>query len=159
MIAIVHLLVVFVLIKAFHLDRVEALVALLFGVFIDIDHIFGMVDFIKVQGFTGAFDLNAALSSDIQWKSLLHSPIAATIIAPISIGFRMAVPILAWGLHLMMDYVQTEYLGVLSVTEMTLMVGLIIALLALEKRELASDGRKTHLCRCGAQPAPPRRGR
>jgi len=144
MIALAHLLVVLVLIKLFRLDRTEAFAALLFGVFIDLDHIFGMVDFVKAQGVTGALDLEAALSSDIQWKSLLHNPIAAMIIAPASVGFRNAVPLLAWGLHLAMDWVQIEVLGVLSAPEMVLIAALVGALVLMEKRDLDSSTGRTN---------------
>ncbi len=140
MIAIVHLLVVLVLIKVFKLDRTEAFAALLFGFLIDLDHIFALVDFLKVQGMSGALDYQAAMASDLEWKSLLHSPVAAIIVGPACIGFRMAIPALAWGLHLAMDWVQIEYLGVLSAVEMTLLFALIVALICLEKIELDYDG-------------------
>lgn len=143
MIAIAHLLVVLVLIKVFRLDRTEAFAALLFGVFIDLDHVFGLVEFVSVQGLGGALDINAALASDIEWKSLLHSPIAALIIAPAAVGFRNAIPLVAWGLHLAMDWVQIEVLGVLSLPEMVLIAVLAASLLLMEKRDLDSaTGRK-----------------
>ncbi len=142
MIAVVHLLVVLVLCKLFRLDRTEAFAALLFGVLIDLDHVFALVDFVKVQGMSGALDYQAAMASDLEWKSLLHSPVAAIVIGPVSVGFRMAIPALAWGLHLVLDWVQIEYLGVLSGVEMLLLVGLLGALLYLEKSDLDCNGRK-----------------
>ncbi|NLK26374.1 MAG: hypothetical protein GX307_07380 [Euryarchaeota archaeon] len=142
MIALAHLLVVLILIRLFRLDQAEAFAAMLFGVLIDIDHVFGMVDFISLRGWGDSFNLSAALTADVQWKSLFHSPIAAAIVLPASVGFRMAVPLLAWGLHLLMDWVQIEYLGVLSMVEMILMLVLFAVLLVLEKRDLDSNGQK-----------------
>lgn len=142
MIAIVHLLVVLVLCKVFKLDRTEAFAALLFGVLIDLDHVFALVDFLKVQGMSGALDYQAAMASDLEWKSMLHSPAAAIIIGPACMGFRMAIPALAWGLHLVLDWVQIEYLGVLSAVEMVLLVTLVVALIVLERSDLDSDGKR-----------------
>ena len=146
MIAVVHLLVVLLLCKIFRLDRTEAFAALMFGFLIDLDHVFAMVDFVNIQGVSGALDYQAAMASDLEWKSLFHSPVAAFIIGPLSAGFRMAVPALAWGLHLGMDWLQIEYLGVLSAVELVLLIALIAALLYLEKHELDSTGeRHTYL--------------
>lgn len=146
MIAIVHLLVVLVLCKLFKLDRTEAFAALLFGFLIDLDHAFAMFDFVKMQGITGALDYQAAMASDLEWKSMFHNPAAIVLIGPAAIGFRMAVPVLAWGLHIAMDWLQIEYLGVLSLPEMLLFIILLAALVYLEKRELDSTGRQhTHL--------------
>jgi hypothetical protein len=142
MIAIVHLLVALVLIKAFRLDRTEAFAVLLFGVLIDLDHVFALVDFWSMAGMSGALDYQAAMATDLEWKSLFHSPAAAIIIGPACAGFRMATPGLAWGLHLALDWVQIEYLGVLSAVEMALLVALVVALICMEKFELEFDGQK-----------------
>ncbi|NLI74382.1 MAG: hypothetical protein GX369_06400 [Euryarchaeota archaeon] len=140
MIALAHLLVALVICKFFNLDRTESFAVLLFGVFIDLDHTFAMIDFIRIQGFSGALDYQAAMASDLEWKSLLHNPVAIAIIGPASAGFRMCLPAFAWGLHLIMDWVQIEYLGVLSMTEIVLMVALVVILISLEKRDLESKG-------------------
>ncbi|GEM_PF-1683217 len=142
MIAIVHLLVVLALCKVFKLDRTEAFAALLFGFLIDLDHVFAMADFLGQRGMSGALDYQAAMASDLEWKSMFHSPVAAIIIGPACMGFRMAVPALAWVLHLALDWLQTEYLGVLSSVEAGLLLALIVALVCLERYDLDNDGER-----------------
>jgi hypothetical protein len=134
MLALTHLILALLLIRAFGLDRNAAFATLLFGVFIDLDHLFGMVDFLAREGWSNALNVQAALSSDIQWKSLLHSPEGALFVAPVLLVSRMAVPLLAWGLHLVMDHVQIYYLGICSPIEILLLVAMGFALLYIENR-------------------------
>lgn len=141
MLAIVHLAVVLVLIKAFRLDRTEAFAALLFGVLIDLDHIFGMVDFVVLEGWSNALNIDAALAADIQWKSMLHNPMAALVVIPATLGFRMYIPAVAWGLHLLCDWVQIEFLGITSLPEMALLAVLAGALTYMEMRDLKDAGK------------------
>ena len=141
MLGFTHLVVVLLLIKLFRLDKNEAFAALLFGVFIDFDHVFGMAEFVKQDGIENALNLDAALTSDVQWKSLMHDPMAAIILVPAAIGFRFVVPLLAWGMHLVMDYVQINYLGVMSVPEFILL-GLLVAIFVyIEAREVQNAGK------------------
>jgi hypothetical protein len=132
MLAITHLVVVLLLIKVMELDRQEATAALLFGVIIDLDHIFGMADYVSKVGWGNAANVNMALTSDVQWKSLMHQPVAAVVVGPIAALFRFSIPLLAWGVHLIMDYVQIEYLGVASAKEMVFLLSLAFLLLFLE---------------------------
>jgi hypothetical protein len=135
MLAVTHLFIALLLIRAFNLDRNTAFMTLLFGVFIDLDHIFGMIDFVTREGLGNALNLNAALTSDVQWKSLLHSPEGILFVGPVALITRMLVPLLAWGLHILLDYVQIYYLGICSPLEILLMALLFIALLAYEKKD------------------------
>ena len=58
---------------------------------------------------------------------------------------RWMIPLLAWGLHLVMDYVQTYYLGVFSPIEMVLLVALSMGLLHLERQDyLAETGNASY---------------
>ena len=50
MIALTHLVLALLLIKFFGLDRNAAFATLLFGVFIDLDHLFGVFDFLVKGG-------------------------------------------------------------------------------------------------------------
>jgi len=134
MLALTHLVLAVVLIRWFNLDRNAAFATLLFGVFIDLDHIFGIIDFVARDP-GNALNLDAALSSDIQWKSLAHSPVGILFVAPVALAANTVIPILAWGLHLVMDYVQIYYLGIASPVEMLLLTLLVIGLLYIERME------------------------
>ncbi|OGS55227.1 MAG: hypothetical protein A3K60_04780 [Euryarchaeota archaeon RBG_19FT_COMBO_56_21] len=117
MIAVTHLVVSLLLIELMHLDRNDAFVALVFGVFIDLDHLFGLRDYVRANGVTAVFDLGDIVNPGGHWKSLMHSPVAVMVVGPVSIASRLAVPLLFWGTHLLMDIAQVQVLGVLSSQE------------------------------------------
>ncbi|MBI0584151.1 MAG: hypothetical protein ISF22_07980 [Methanomassiliicoccus sp.] len=110
------------------MDRNQAFAVLLFGVFIDLDHAFGLVEFVSQEGLRNSFSIDAALASNIQWKSLFHSPEAALLVAPVAVSYRLAAPLIAWAAHLAMDYVQQNMLGIMSGPEF-LFLGLLLAVL------------------------------
>jgi hypothetical protein len=141
MIALTHLVLALLLIKLFGLDRNAAFATLLFGVFIDLDHVFGTFDFLVREGWSNALNYQAAMASDIQWKSLLHSPEGLLFVAPVVLTSRWVIPLVAWGLHLAMDHIQTYYLGVFSPIEMVLLAALSMWLIHLERQDhLAETG-------------------
>lgn len=142
MLGIAHLLVAILLIRLFRLDKNEIFATLLFGVFIDFDHVFGMAEFVKQDGIENALNLDAALTSDVQWKSLMHDPMATFVLVPAAIGFRFFVPLLAWGMHLTMDYVQINYLGVMSVAEFVFLGVLLAVFLYIEARDIRHSGKE-----------------
>lgn len=131
---ITHLLVVLLMIHLLDLDRNEAFVALLFGVFIDIDHIFGIPDFVSKNGILNITNKEMLLSSPIQWKSAFHNPMAILVVAPSSASFRFAIPLFAWGIHIAMDAIQVECLGVASLVEILFMLMLLGILFVMEIR-------------------------
>jgi hypothetical protein len=122
------------LIRQLDLDRNEAMVGMLFGVFIDIDHLLGIPDFINANGVGNLANPESLLNSGIQWKSTLHSPIAVLVVAPASVAFRFAIPLSFWGIHILMDTVQIEYLGVASFAEIVLIGLLFLAMMWTELR-------------------------
>jgi hypothetical protein len=134
MLAIAHLFVVMLLIRQLDLDRNEAMVGMLFGVFIDLDHLLGIPNYVNANGVNGLTNTESLLSSGIQWKSILHSPIAIMIVAPASMAFRFAVPLSFWGIHVLMDAFQIEYLGVASAVEIVFIALLFLALIWTEFR-------------------------
>ena len=129
MLAITHLLVCLLLVRLFSLDRNEAFAILLFGFFIDLDHIFGVAEYVSTNHGANLVSVKHAMASNIEWKSLMHQPVAFLIVAPIAILFTFALPLLSWVLHLAMDFVQIQYLGIASVPEMILAVTLASVLL------------------------------
>jgi hypothetical protein len=72
---------------------------------------------------------------------------AILVVAPLSASFRFAIPLLAWGIHIAMDAIQIEYLGVASVVEILFMLGLLGILLIIEIRnfQIYQIGRKTNV--------------
>ena len=120
MLSITHIAVTLLLILIMKLDRNESLVALLFGVFIDLDHLLAVPDFIMKEGIKNITNVDSMLAADVHWKSAMHSPVAIMIVAPASVAFRMAIPMVFWSVHIAMDFVQEEYLGISSLPELAL---------------------------------------
>ncbi|MDQ1372265.1 MAG: hypothetical protein QG582_1181 [Candidatus Thermoplasmatota archaeon] len=135
MLAVTHLVVSFLLIYVMSLDRNDAFIALMFGAFIDIDHLFGLKAYVDVHGVTSVLDFDALTSADGQWKSLLHSPVAVMVVGPVATASRLAVPLVFWGVHISMDFVEDAYLGLFSAWEMALLLGSTAALLFLGFRK------------------------
>jgi len=121
MIAITHLVVSLLLIELLTLDRNDAFVAILFGVFIDFDHLIGLKDYAKANGIQAVFDFDSLTHAGGQWKSLLHSPVAIAVVGPISVASRLMIPLLFWGMHIAMDFVEENFLGNFSTLEAMLL--------------------------------------
>ncbi len=135
MLAITHVVVSVLLIHLLTLDRNDAFVALLFGVFIDLDHLLGLGGYVQSKGVVGLFDTHSLMNPGGQWKSMLHNPISLGVVAPISVGWRFAIPLLFWGVHLSMDWAEENVLGNFSVAEMllVLMAGTLLVAIRFSK--------------------------
>lgn len=120
MLAAAHILVCLIIIRIFSLDRNQALAVLMLGVMIDLDHLFGMAEYVAQNNGGTLLSIQNAMASDIVWKSMMHQPVALIVVMPMALLFTYALPLLSWALHLLMDYVQTNYLGVASLPEMAL---------------------------------------
>ncbi len=142
MLAVTHLVVSLLLISILTLDRNDSFVALLFGVFIDADHLLGLKGYVEVHGIGGVLEIDSLMSADGQWKSLLHSPVAAMVVGPVASASRLALPLLFWGVHISMDYVEDAFLGLLSVPEIALLCASAsaLALLAFRSFRMAHPG-------------------
>lgn len=134
MLATTHLIASLLLIQLMSLDRNDAFVALIFGVFIDVDHFFGLREYISSNGISSLANIQDLMHPEGQWKSLLHSPVAAVVVGQASVASRLAIPFIFWGTHLVMDYVQETFLGVFSTVEMAFFCSVIAALLLLRYR-------------------------
>jgi len=111
MLALTHLIVTLLFIQIFLLDRNDAFVALVFGVFIDFDHLFGLRDYTQTNGIIAVFDFDNILNPGGHWKSVLHNPIGLAVVAPLAFVSRLAIPLVFWGLHVALDIVQEGFLG------------------------------------------------
>jgi hypothetical protein len=130
MIALTHLVVSLLLIQLLSLDRNDAFVALMFGVLIDLDHLMGLGDYVKANGISAIFDFHDLMNPGGHWKSLFHNPVAIAVVGPLSVTSRLAVPLLFWGVHMTMDFVQEKYLGALSSPEGVFLALATFALIA-----------------------------
>ena len=117
MLALTHLIVALLLIQILMLDRNDAFVALVFGVFIDFDHLFGLREYARTNGITAVFDFDNVLNPGGHWKSILHNPIALAVVGPLAIVSRLAIPVIFWGVHIAMDIIQEGFLGQFSRVE------------------------------------------
>lgn len=135
MLAITHLAVSVLLIYLLTLDRNDRFVALMFGVFIDVDHLFGLKAYVSANGIAGVLDFDSLMQADGQWKSMLHSPVAVMVVGPVATASRLALPLLFWGVHITMDYAEDAFLGLFSAWEMMLLAGSVSALVVLSYRK------------------------
>lgn len=131
MLAITHVVATLLLIELLHLDRLEAQVAFVFGVLIDLDHLFGAVQYGRAHPWWTFLDPEALYNADVAWKSLVHKPIAFAIVAPLAQGWRFLLPMVFWGVHVLMDFVQESYLGLVSPVELVLLVVLLFSFIHL----------------------------
>ncbi len=138
MLAITHLIVTLLLITLLNLDKNDSFVALLFGVFIDVDHLLGLKDYVAANGLASVLDLGDLMQPEGQWKSMFHNPVAVMVVGPVSTGSRLALPLLFWGVHMVMDYLQEAVLGLFSVWEVALLAGSFLALASVAFRRYAA---------------------
>jgi hypothetical protein len=131
MLALTHIVASLLLIQLMTLDRNDAFVALLFGVFIDLDHLFGLKNYAEAEGVRSLFDLDTMMDPGGRWKSIMHSPVAVMITGPLSIASKLAIPLIFWGVHISMDYVEQNLLGNFSSLEAALLVLSGFALLSI----------------------------
>jgi hypothetical protein len=143
MLATTHLAVALLLIMALNLNRTEALVALTFGVFIDFDHLFGLGSYVRAEGAAGIVDVSGMMGSDMQWKSVLHSPVALGLFVPMSDSFRFFIPMIFWGAHISLDYIQQNFLGIGSAAEMILFFSVVAVLIFMRSRNSNTPIRST----------------
>ena len=140
MLALTHLIVTLLFIQIFLLDRNDAFVALVFGVFIDLDHVMGLQDYTEANGIKAVFDLDHLMNPGGHWKSILHNPIALAIVGPLTYASRLAIPLIFWGLHITMDYVQEEVLGQFSQVEAMIAFFSFSLLITLRYSKYADSG-------------------
>jgi hypothetical protein len=126
MLALTHIIVTLLVIQLLMLDRNEAFIALTFGVFIDLDHLLGLGTYARANGISPLMDMDTLMNPGGQWKSMLHSPMALAMVVPISYVVRMAIPVLFWGVHVSMDYLEESFLG--NFSDLEAMLGALAAI-------------------------------
>jgi hypothetical protein len=111
MLTTTHLAVTILLCLVLNLNQDEWAIALMFGVMIDADHLFGAPRYISHNGWGALLRRSWDDGTGHPWRSLLHYPVGAFVVAPLSVGWRYFLPFLFWALHLEMDYIQTATLS------------------------------------------------
>ena len=93
---ITHVLATTLGVKLFHLGGRNAVLAYLFGVAVDIDHL------IKAPYYLRAVGLRS--EKDYYWRSSLQEPVALLWIVPLSLLLGTWVPVFFFLVHVGMDY-------------------------------------------------------
>ncbi len=106
MLTTTHLALALMIGLLLNLNRDEWFIALSFGVVIDVDHLFAAPRYIGDNGIAAILRPSWDDGSGLPWKSLMHYPIGAFVMIPLSIGWRYLVPLLFWGMHVAVDQLQ-----------------------------------------------------
>ena len=94
--AIAHFLVTLVFAKVFNLTEYEFLLALLFGVLIDLDHLVKLPLYLKQNGL--------AVVRYWNWRTSLQEPVSLLWIVPVSLFLQSWVPVFFFLTHVALDY-------------------------------------------------------
>jgi hypothetical protein len=93
---VTHVLATTLGVKLFHLHGRNVVLAYLFGVAVDIDHLIKLPYFLRTVGLRN--------QKGYYWRSSLQEPVALLWIIPLSILLGTAVPVAFFIVHLAMDY-------------------------------------------------------
>jgi len=89
-----------------NLDQREWFMAFVFGVMLDIDHLFGLEGYVSRNGWGAVLHQSWDDGSGMPWKSLLQRPVGAFVVMPLSTGWRYLIPLPFWAMHVGLDYLQ-----------------------------------------------------
>jgi len=101
-----HLLVTVLIVMLLRLNRDEVFIALMFGVVIDIDHIFALPRYVEDNGWAAILRQSWDDGTGLPWRSWLHHPMSAIVVGHLSEGWRYLLPLPFWAIHLGMDWLQ-----------------------------------------------------
>jgi len=128
---ITHLAAVLLIGLLLNLDWNEWFVALLFGIGIDIDHVFAVPGYVERNGLGALLRPSWDDGSGAVWRSLLHDPIGAFVVIPLAVGWRFMLPLLFWSTHLLIDYAQAATLSYSALVESVFLGSLCAGIFAL----------------------------
>lgn len=114
-----------------NLNRDEWFVALTFGVIIDADHLFALPRYVSDNGAGAILAPTWDDGSGLPWKSAFHHPEGAFVVGYLAIGWRLFIPFLFWGSHLLIDEFQLatlEYSAFIESIFLSAVVGGIVIL-------------------------------
>ncbi len=113
------------------LDWNEWFIALLFGIGIDLDHLFAVPGYIDRNGLAALLRPSWDDGSGALWRSLLHDPMGAFVVIPLAVGWRFLLPLLIWSSHLMIDYAQAATLSYSALVESAFLGALCASIFSL----------------------------
>ena len=134
MLTTTHLLAVVLIGLFLNMNKDEWFVALTFGVAIDLDHVLAAPRYISDNGLAAILRPSWDDGSGLPWRSLMHYPVAAFVVMPLSIGWRYFVPLLFWSTHLGIDYIQSATVTYSSPVEIGFMTACIAGIVFLVYR-------------------------
>ena len=88
--------------------RTQWLLAIGFGVAIDVDHLVQVPAYLAMHG-TAALAPGQMLSWGSAWQGFMHTPWALLLVAPFALLYRSLVPFAFWGLHMAQDFVVARH--------------------------------------------------
>lgn len=86
----------------------EWLLALGFGVAIDLDHALQFPVYVATHGMAGLGPA-AMLQWGGAWQGFMHTPWALALVVPACVAYRTWVPAAFWGLHMVQDFVVARH--------------------------------------------------
>lgn len=102
----------FLLAKVVPWDARAWLLALAFGVAIDLDHLLELPRYLAAEvpakGWA-ALAPSALLAHGAAWQGVFHQPLGAVLVLAASLAFRSPVPLVFWGLHMVLDFVVARH--------------------------------------------------
>ena len=123
MLTTTHIAVVLLMGMLLNLNRDEWFAAFTFGVIVDADHLFALPRYISDNGWTAILRSTWDDASGLPWKSLLHYPVGAAIVGPLSVGWRYLVPLTFWAVHVSIDELQVELIEYSNPIEAVMFAG------------------------------------
>ena len=123
MLTTTHLAIAVLIGMLLNLNRDEWVVALSFGVLIDADHLFAAPRYVGDNGLGAILRPSWDDGSGLPWRSLIHYPIGAFVVLPLSVGWRFMIPALFWGVHLVVDQLQAWLIHWNTPAEAALLTG------------------------------------
>ncbi len=117
------------------LDKGEWFVAFMFGVMIDADHLFALPRYVSDNGWSALLRQSWDDSSGLPWKSWFHYPVAAIVVGHVSEGWRFALPLAFWAVHIGMDGLQLMLGGMNTAVESAILIGPTSGIVLLAYRE------------------------
>jgi len=114
-------------------------VAITFGVLLDLDHVFAVERYVGNNGVAAMFNATWDDGSGEPWKSLMHYPVGIFVVAPLAIGWRFMVPLLFWGTHIGLDYLQSATLAYSAIIESLVLSALFAGVITVHYRRWRSE--------------------
>jgi hypothetical protein len=93
---ITHIAATAIGVQAMNLRGRDAVLAFIFGVAVDIDHLVKLPFYLRYAGMTN--------KKDYYWRSSLQEPVAFLWILPLCLFLGTLVPAIFFGIHLLIDY-------------------------------------------------------